>query len=53
MKSCNDCAKRRQLLRDALINAKIREAIGHAVFGVAEATGIKRKSNLTPKKGKE
>lgn len=48
------------MLRDALVNAKIQEALGHAVVGVAEAVGLvpktgaqELKRKLTPKKGKE
>lgn len=44
--SCKECAARRQLARDALLSAKIKEAIGHVVKGVAEATGFKPKSGL-------
>jgi hypothetical protein len=60
MSECKDCAARRQMLRDALVNAKIQEALGHAVVGVAEAVGLvpktgaqELKRKLTPKKGKE
>lgn len=60
MTTCPDCAARRQLARDALLNAKIKEALGHVITGVAEATGLKPKTGAaelsvksTPKKGKE
>lgn len=59
MSECKDCAARRQMMRDALVNAKISEALGHAVKGVAEAAGLKPKtgaaelSKSTPTKGKE
>lgn len=44
MSECKDCAARRQMLRDALVNAKIQEALGHAVKGVAEVVGLKPKT---------
>lgn len=44
MTACKDCKAREQLWRDALLQLKIGEALGHTVKGVAEATGLKPKS---------
>lgn len=44
MSECKDCEARRQMMRDALVNAKIQEALGHAVKGVAEVVGLKPKT---------
>jgi len=41
---CPDCEARRKLARDALYRAKVGEAVGHAVTGVAEMLGLKAKS---------
>lgn len=41
---CPDCAARRQLIRNAFLNAKIAEAIGHVAKGAAEIVGLKEKT---------
>lgn len=41
---CPDCEARRKLARDALLRAKIGEAVAHAAKGAAEAVGIKKKT---------
>lgn len=41
---CPDCEARRKLAREALINSKISEALGHAVKGVQEIVGIRPKT---------
>lgn len=41
--SCKSCAERRKLALDALVNAKVSEAVRHSITGVAEMTGLKRK----------
>lgn len=41
---CPDCKARRDMMRDALLNARIGEAVGHAAKGAAEAAGLKKKS---------
>lgn len=41
---CADCEARRKMARDAFLNAKIGEALGHAVKGAAEIGGIKPKT---------
>lgn len=42
--SCKDCEARRAMLRDAVLQSKIKEALGHAVKGVAEIVGLKPKT---------
>lgn len=44
--SCPNCAARWRMMRDALINAKIAESLGHAVKGAAEVVGVKPKTGL-------
>lgn len=56
--SCPNCAARWRMMRDALINAKIKESLSHAVKGAAEITGLKPKTGLKesttpPEEGKE
>lgn len=41
---CADCEARRKMARDALMNAKLGEALGHVVAGAAEMIGIKEKT---------
>lgn len=41
---CPECEARRKLARDALIKAKIGEALGHVAKGVAEMAGLKEKT---------
>lgn len=43
---CPECEARRKMARDALLKAKIGEASSHAVKGVAEAIGLKKKTGL-------
>lgn len=44
MTACKDCKAREQMWRDALLQLKIGEALGHTVKGVAEAVGLKPKT---------
>ena len=44
MTACKDCKAREQMWREALLNLRIGEALGHTVKGVAEAVGLKRKT---------
>lgn len=44
MISCPDCKARRELVRKAIFNAKIKEALGHIGKGVAEVVGVKPKT---------
>lgn len=41
---CPDCEARRQMARDALLRAKLGEALGHVVKGAAEIVGVKEKT---------
>ena len=41
---CADCEARRKMARDALMSAKLGEALGHAVKGAAEMVGVKEKT---------
>lgn len=41
---CVDCAARRELVRKAWEQAKIKEALGHVAKGVAEIVGLKEKT---------
>lgn len=43
---CADCEARRKLARDALLNARIGEALGHVAKGAAEIVGIKDKTGV-------
>ncbi|WP_442596301.1 hypothetical protein ACSBPU_05575 [Parapusillimonas sp. JC17] len=43
---CPDCEARRRLARDAFLNAKIKEAVGHVAKGTAEAVGLKKKTGV-------
>lgn len=60
--ACLECAARLKLARDALLSAKIKEALGHVVKGAAEIAGFKPKTaleesgaagNQSPGKGKK
>lgn len=42
--SCPACEARRRMLRDALMQAKLKESLGHAVKGAAEIVGLKPKT---------
>lgn len=44
--SCKQCAERRRLAREALLNAKTKKAVGHIVKGVAEFTGLRPKTAI-------
>ncbi len=44
---CADCEARRKMARDALINARFGEALGHVVKGAAEMVGVKEKTGAT------
>ena len=50
---CPECEARRKLARDALVKAKIGEALGHVVKGVAEMAGMKEKTGDQELKAKE
>lgn len=41
---CPECEARRKLARDALVKAKIGEALGHVAKGVAELAGVREKT---------
>lgn len=41
---CKDCAARARMAREALLNAKIGEALGHVAKGAAEMIGVKEKT---------
>lgn len=41
---CADCEARRKMARDALMSAKLGEALGHVAKGVAEMAGAKEKT---------
>lgn len=41
---CADCEARRKMARDALMSAKLGEALGHVVKGAAEIVGVKEKT---------
>lgn len=41
---CPNCEARRKLVRDALLHAKINEAVVQAVKGAAEIAGLKKKT---------
>lgn len=41
---CPDCEARRKLAREALVNSKISEALGHFVKGAQEIAGIRPKT---------
>lgn len=43
--TCTPCQERRKKMLDALLNAKIVEAVKQAALGAAEMTGIKDKGN--------
>ncbi len=46
---CHDCAARQKMARDALMKARLGEAMGHVVKGVAEITGVKKKTGVKEK----
>jgi DNA-binding TFAR19-related protein (PDSD5 family) len=50
---CPECEARRKLARDALVKAKIGEALGHVVKGVAEMSGVKEKTGNLELKAKK
>ena len=50
---CPECEARRKLAREALIKAKISEALGHVAKGVAEAVGVKEKTAIAETKAKQ
>lgn len=41
---CADCEARRKMARDALLSAKLGEAMGHVAKGAAEIVGVKEKT---------
>lgn len=41
---CADCEARRKMARDALMSAKLGEALGHVAKGAAEIVGVKEKT---------
>lgn len=41
---CKECENRRKLARDALLRSATGEAVGHVIKGVAEMTGLKKKT---------
>lgn len=48
--TCKACEERRQKMLDALLEAKLAKAMGHAVLGAAEMVGLKTKE--APKPGR-
>lgn len=53
MAKCIECEQRRQKLRDAIFQRKVAEAAGHAVAGLAEMAGVKKKGAAKAAKNKE
>lgn len=49
---CADCEARRQMARDALLNASLGEAITHIAKGTAEMIGIKAKTGAEEQSAK-
>lgn len=49
---CPECEARRKLARDAFLNAKIKEAVGHVAKGAAEVVGLKRKTGVAEVRAK-
>lgn len=45
MTGCEPCAERRRKLLDALIEARIAEAVKQAALGAAEMVGLKEKEH--------
>lgn len=43
---CADCEARRKLARDAWLSANVGAAVAHVAKGVAEATGLKKKTGM-------
>lgn len=43
---CEDCIARQKMLREALIQGKIRESLQQAAIGAVEAVGLKRKTGV-------
>lgn len=43
---CADCDARRKMAREALLSAKLGEALGHVAKGAAEIVGIKEKTGV-------
>lgn len=43
---CKDCDARRDMLREAVLQSKIKEALCHALKGVSEIVGVKPKTGL-------
>ncbi|TDR34666.1 hypothetical protein [Aquamicrobium defluvii] len=43
---CADCEARRKMAREALLNARFSEALGHVAKGAAEILGIKEKTGV-------
>lgn len=41
---CADCEARRKMAREAFLNARFGEALGHVGKGVAEIVGVKEKT---------
>lgn len=50
---CTDCAARAKMMRDDLLNARMAQALGHAVKGVAEMAGLKEKTGAAELEAKE
>lgn len=46
---CPECKARRELARNALMQSKFKEAIGHVAKGAAEIVEVKPKTGLTEK----
>lgn len=42
--NCEDCIDRSKMARDALLSAKMGEAVTHIAKGAAEAVGLKKKT---------
>ena len=41
---CPNCKARRDMARNAFLNAKMGEAVAHVAKGAAEAVGLKKKT---------
>lgn len=46
---CPDCKARAELVRQAFLDAKIKEAASHALKGAAELVGLKKKTGVAEK----
>lgn len=50
---CVDCAARRKLARDAWLQARVGEALGHVTKGAAEMVGLTPKAGAKQLAGKQ